>query len=232
MSYAYDYGPVAHAPASERAEFIRRTYGHLAAAILAFIGIEAALLQLPGIGDLVRGMLGISWLFILGAFMAVSWLANYWARSGASPAMQYLGLGLYVIAEAVIFLPLLYIADHAFPGQHVIGTAGILTLTVFGGLTATVFITRKDFSWMRPILCVGGFIALGLIVASILLGFSLGLVFCFAVVALISGYILYYTSNVLHHYRTDQHVAASLALFSSIATLFWYVLQIVMSSRD
>jgi FtsH-binding integral membrane protein len=232
MSYAYDYGVVAHAPASERAEFIRRTYGHLAAAILAFIGLEYALLQLPGVEDIVRGMLGISWLFILGAFMAVSWLANYWARSGASPAMQYLGLGLYVVAEAVIFLPLLYIADRLFPGQHVIATAGILTLTVFGGLTATVFITRKDFSWMGPILCVGGFIALGLIVASILIGFSLGLVFCFAIVALISGYILYYTSNVLYHYRTDQHVAASLALFSSIATLFWYILQIVMSSRD
>jgi FtsH-binding integral membrane protein len=230
MSYAYDYGVVAHAPASERAEFIRRTYGHLAAAILAFIGLVYALLQLPGVEDIVRGMLGISWLFILGAFMAVSWLANYWARSGASPTMQYLGLGLYVVAEAVIFLPLLYIADRFYPG--VIGTAGILTLTVFGGLTATVFITRKDFSWMGPILCVGGFLALGLIVASILIGFSLGLVFCFAVVALISGYILYYTSNVLYHYRTDQHVAASLALFSSIATLFWYILQIVMSSRD
>src|SRR5215831_9354728 len=232
MSYAYDYGVVAHAPASERAEFIRRTYGHLAAAILAFIGLTYALLQLPGVEDIVRGMLGISWLFILGAFMAVRWLANYWARSGASPAMQYLGLGLYVVAEAVIFLPLLYVADRFFPGQHVIATAGILTLTVFGGLTATVFVTRKDFSWMGPILCVGGFIALGLIVASVLIGFSLGLVFCFAVVGLLSGYILYYTSNVLHHYRTDQHVAAALALFSSIATLFWYILQIVMSSRD
>ena len=53
-----------------------------------------------------------------------------------------------------------------------------------------------------------------------------------AVVVLISGFILYDTSNVLHHYRTDQHVAAALALFSSIAILFWYVLQIIMQSRD
>jgi hypothetical protein len=48
------------------------------------------------------------------------------------------------------------------------------------------------------------------------------------------GWILYDTSNVLHHYRTDQHVAASLALFASVALLFWYVLRIVMAftSRD
>jgi FtsH-binding integral membrane protein len=233
MSYAYDAGVAAHAPALERAAFIRRTYGHLAAAILAFIGIEYVLLRhTPGIENLIHGMLSVSWIFILGGFMVVSFIANYWARSGASPTMQYLGLALYVVAEAIIFLPLLYIADRFFADQHVIRTAGILTLTVFGGLTATVFITKKDFSWMGPILCIGGFLALGLIVAAVLFGFGLGLIFCFAMVALISGYILYYTSNVLHHYRTDQHVAAALALFSSIATLFWYILQIVMSSRD
>ena len=233
MSYAYDPRIAAHASSLERAAFIRRTYGHLAAAILAFIGIEFALLRLtPGIEQVVVGMMSVSWLLILGGFMVVSFVANYWARSGASPTMQYLGLGLYVVAEAIIFLPLLYIADTRFPNEHVIRTAGILTLTVFGGLTATVFITQKDFSWMGPILCIGGFLALVLIVAAVLFGFGLGLVFCFAVVALISGYILYYTSNVLHHYRTDQHVAASLALFSSIATLFWYVLRIVIVSRD
>jgi FtsH-binding integral membrane protein len=39
---------------------------------------------------------------------------------------------------------------------------------------------------------------------------------------------------VLHHYRVGQHVAASLALFASVALLFWYILQLLMSltSRD
>src|SRR6516225_8742876 len=81
MSYAYDVRIAAHAPALERAAFIRRTYGHLAAAILAFIGIEFALLRLtPGIGEVVVGMMSVSWLFILGGFMVVSFIANYWAR--------------------------------------------------------------------------------------------------------------------------------------------------------
>jgi uncharacterized protein len=121
------------------------------------------------------------------------------------------------------------------PGRpSVIPTAAILTLAVFGGLTLSVFVTKKDYSSLRPILCVGSLIALGVIVAGVLLGFNLGLFFSFAMVALMSGYILYYTSQVMLHYRTDQHVAAALALFAAVATLFWYILRIVMatSSRD
>src|SRR5262249_2648929 len=158
-------------------------------------------------------------------FFGASWLAQSWAQSGSSPGLQYLGLGLYVVAEAVIFLPLLVIASHMVD-KTVIPTAGILTLGVFGGLSLSVFVTKKDYSFLAPILCVGSLIALGVIVAGILIGFSLGLLFSFAMVALMSGYILYYTSNVMLHYRTDQHVAASLALFAAVATLFWYILQI------
>src|SRR5581483_6135886 len=203
----------------------------LAGAILAFTALEAVLLQLPGIEQMVSRMItGHGWLIVLGLFMVVSWLANMWAHSDTSRAVQYLGLGIYTVAEAIIFLPLLYIASRFYP--QAIPTAGILTLTVFGGLTLAVLVTRKDFSFLGPILSIGSLVALGFIIAGIFFGFSLGLVFCFGIVALISGYILYYTSAVLHHYRTDQHVAASLALFSSIATLFYYILIIVMRSRD
>jgi FtsH-binding integral membrane protein len=69
-------------------------------------------------------------------------------------------------------------------------------------------------------------------VASIFFGFSLGLLFSVLMVAFAAGFILYDTSNVLHHYRIGQHVAASLALFASVALLFWYVLRIVMAVTD
>jgi FtsH-binding integral membrane protein len=237
MSYPLEYSfqnraIAAEAVASERAAFIRRTYGHLAGAVLAFIGVEFVLLQLPGVEELVRTMLGgrAIWLIILAAFMGVSWLANSWAHSNVSPGLQYMGLGLYVLAEAVIFLPLLYIAKAVYPDA--IPTAGLLTLMIFFALSLVVFTTRKDFSFLGPILFVGGLLALGFIVAGALFGFGLGLVFCFALAGLASGYILYDTSNVLHHYRTDQHVAAALALFASVALLFWYILQIVMSRRN
>jgi FtsH-binding integral membrane protein len=236
MSYGYEYALAAQANASARAAFIRRTYAHLAAAILAFMGLEALLLNVVKPEDVFQLLGGsrFSWLLVLLAFMGASWLAQSWAQSDTSPGLQYLGLCLYVVAQAIIFLPILVIANAYFDPK-VIPTAGILTLAVFGGLTLSVFVTRKDYSFLAPILSVGTLLALGLIVAAILLGgFSLGLFFSFAMVALMSGYILYYTSNVMLHYRTDQHVAAALALFAAVATLFYYILRIVMAmqSRD
>lgn len=235
MSYGYEY-PVARAASSDRALFIRRTYAHLAGAILAFMGVEALLLNIVG-GDQVLRLLGTSrwsWAIVLLAFMAAGWVARAWAHSESSPALQYLGLALYVVAEAVIFLPLLYLATKLTNDPKVIPTAAIMTLAVFGGLTLAVFVTRKDYSFLGPILSVGVMVALGVIIAACLFGFSLGMLFSFAMVALASGYILYDTSNVMLHYRTDQHVGAALELFASVALLFWYILRIVMatSSRD
>jgi FtsH-binding integral membrane protein len=171
-----------------------------------------------------------SWLIVLGAFMGVSFLANWWANSTSSSAVQYLGLGLYVIAEAVIFVPLIFIAA-VYSDASVIPKAGIVTLGLFLGITATVFLTRTDFSFLGPIVAIGGFAALGFIAASILFGFSLGSIFAFVMVAFAGTAILYNTSKVLHNYNTNQHVAAALTLFAGIALLFWYILSI-FSSRD
>jgi FtsH-binding integral membrane protein len=121
--------------------------------------------------------------------------------------MQYLGLGLYVVAQAVLFLPLLYLAARVSSPQ-VIPTAGLITALVFGGLTMIAFTTRKDFSFLGGILTLGGFVALGVVVASMLFGFSLGVVFADLMIAYAAGAILYNTSNIMHHYRPDQHVAA------------------------
>jgi FtsH-binding integral membrane protein len=220
---------VIYAEESARAAFIRRTYTHLALAVLAFIVVEYFLLQLPFAGAIARTMSGgFSWLIVLAAFMGVSWVAHRWAESDTSIQKQYMGLGLYVVAQAIIFLPLLYIAAY-YASPDVITTAGLITSFLFAGLTATVFITRKDFSWLGSILMIGGFVALGLIAASIIFGFSLGIIFVGVMIIFASVSILYETSNILHHYRTDQHVAASLSLFASVALLFWYILQFFMS---
>jgi FtsH-binding integral membrane protein len=232
-AYGNPFVTAADAEAVDRALFIRRTYLHLAGAILAFAGLEAVLIQMPGIENLVGMMTaGMGWLIVLGAFMGVSWLADRWARSDASQTAQYVGLGLYVVAEVIIFLPLLYVAAR-FSDPTVIPTAGIITGLLFAGLTATAFITRQDFSFLGSILAIGGFVALGVIVCSLIFGFTLGLVFSGIMVFFAGGSILYTTSNIIHHYRTDQHVAASLALFSGVMLLLWYVLRILLlRSRD
>lgn len=230
--YANPYS-VAGAVPSERAAFIRRTYVHLALSILAFVGVEALLFQMPWAVNLAMTMVsgGMSWLIVLGAFMVVSWIANSWAMSDNSRGMQYAGLSLFIVAEAFIFLPLLLFAQIKTPGGELIMKAGVTTLFVFAGLTATAFITRKDFSFLRSFLVIGGFVAMGVIVVGLIFGFNLGTWFSAAMVLFASVAILYKTSNVIHHYRTEQHVAAALALFASVALLFWYILRIFMA-RD
>ncbi len=223
------------AVAASRTTFLRRTYAHLAGAIGLFIAIEAFLLTAIPENSL-QSIIGLltggrwNWMIVLGAFMGVSWLAESWANSNSSRGMQYMGLGLYTVAEAVIFLPLLYIASRFYPDA--IPVAGIMTAIMFGGMTIVTLITKADFSWMGRYLCWAGFLALGLILCSVLFGFNLGIFFTGAMIALASGYILYHTSNVMHRYREDQYVAASLALFASVALLFWYILQFVMSLRS
>jgi FtsH-binding integral membrane protein len=166
-------------------------------------------------------------MIVLGAFMGISYLADKWARSDASVGMQYAGLGLYVAGEAIIFVPLLYVASN-MAGGGVIESAGILTLLLFTGLTFTVFTTRKDFSMLGSFLSISCFVALGIIVVSIIFGFSLGLLFSAFMVIVAGASILYNTSNVLLRYNTTQHVAAALSLFASVALLFWYILRIFM----
>jgi hypothetical protein len=238
MSYGHDYamepvysdGFAADAALAERVAFIRRTYAHLFAAILAFVGLLTVFFTVAPIKNaLVQLVVGSPWAFlgVFVAFLVVSFLADRWAQSDMSKPVQYLGLSLYTLAEAVIFVPLIWIAQRV-GGDQIIPTAGFLTLLIFGGLTLAVFITKQDFSFLRTALVIGSLGALGLIVASLIFGFSLGIVFTVAMIVLLSGFILYDTSNVLHHYRTDQHVAASLALFASIATLFWWVIRLLM----
>ncbi|MBA3634565.1 MAG: Bax inhibitor-1 family protein [Acidobacteria bacterium] len=224
----------AEALPEERASFIRKTYAHLAGAVLIFTLMEAYLIHSGAGLAIAQTMLGgrFSWLIVLGAFMGVSMLATWWANSQTSRAMQYMGLGLYLVAEVIIFLPLLYIVASYADGYQIFAKAGLVTGGLFLGLTSVVFLTRKDFSFLGPILAIGGFVALGLIVASLLFGFTLGNVFSFAMVAFAGGAILYQTSGILHQYRPNQHVAASLALFASVALLFWYIIRIFMGSKN
>jgi hypothetical protein len=228
--------PAIDASVDERAAFIVRTYAHLAGAMAAFVAIEAGLfLFAPDVVELlvsIAFMNRFSWLIFLGGFMAVSWVADRWARGSASQGMQYAGLGLYVVAEAILFVPLIFLVAFALEAPDILPKAGVITLVLFGGLTGVVFITRKDFSFLKGILGVAGLAAIGIIVASILFGFSLGSFFAGAMILLAGGYIIYTTSNILHHYDTRQHVAASLALFASVALLLWYVIVLLSNRRS
>lgn len=230
---AYQAGVVvaSEASADERSAFIRRTYAHLAGALGLFVLLLTVFMRMPVMQKLGAAMMSSQWAWIgvLVAFMVVGSLASWFAYASESKAGQYFGLILYTTLEAVIFVPLLMIVFRfAGDAPHLLTTAGVITGTLFLGLTGIVFITKKDFSFLRSGLLLFALVAIGVIIAGLVWGFHLGLAFSGLMIILAGGFILYETSNVLHKYPTDRHVGASLALFASVALLLWYVIIFLM----
>jgi len=225
---AYSPSAAGQFATSGRATFLVRTYAHLVGAILLFMMIEVALFATGLAEPMARSMLGVSWLLVLGGFMVVGWFASRAAHTAESLVKQYAALIAFVVAEAIIFVPLLYMAA-VYAGPSVINSAAWVTLLGFAGLSGVVFWTRKDFSFLGSVLRWGMIVALVAIVAAVIFGFELGTFFSVAMIALAGGAILYDTSNVLHHFPEDRYVGAALELFASVALLFWYVLRLFMS---
>ncbi|HSX62218.1 MAG TPA: Bax inhibitor-1 family protein [Tahibacter sp.] len=214
---------------SRRIGFIRSAYLHLGGAIVAFTLLGVAF-YLSGVGVAMLKLMGASkwaWIGFLGAFMVVGWLASSWADNADSNGKQLLGLAVYVVAEALIFAPILAIAGRIAPGA--IGAAAFITLLLVGGLTFTAFTLKKDFSFLGGILKISGFVALGAILASVIFGFQLGVWFSAIMIIFAGGCVLYDTSNIIHHYPEDRPAGAALHLFASVALMFWYVLRLLMS---
>lgn len=234
----YGGASVAAAPVNARVAFLRRTYGHLAGAILAFVGLEAVLLA-SGLGEsILQSMRAIpySMVLLMVLFIGGGYAARAMARSSTSNVARYAGLGLYVLLQAVIFMPILWFANTQYPGEMIPLKAGIVTLAAFAGLTFAVATTKKDFSFLGPFLWVASFVALAVVIVALFfpgsMGGLFGVVFSGAMVLLAAGYILYDTSNIMRHYRTDQHVSAALELFADVALMFYYVLRLFLSFRN
>ena len=218
---------------AERVAFYKKTYAHVAGGVLIFILFEYLLLQSETIVDFMLSMTdGIKWLIMLGGFMFITNYAERMTMKTTDKNKQYLAFCLYILAEALIFVPLIYIAAfYMDSGPEILNQAAIVTLALFTGLSAVVFVTKKDFSFIKTGLTIGFFIAIGLIIAGTLFGFNLGLWFSVGMCLLAGGSILYQTSNLVHKYSTDDYIPASLGLFASLMLLFWYVLSIFLS-RD
>ncbi|CAL2106902.1 conserved membrane hypothetical protein [Tenacibaculum sp. 190524A02b] len=216
----------------ERVAFYKKTYAHVAGGVFLFILFEYLFLQSATIVEFALSMTqGYKWLLLLGGFMLITNYAESTALKTTDKNLQYLAYSGYIFAQAFIFIPLIYIAISYTNSFEVLQQAGIVTLGLFAGISSIVFITKKDFSFLRAGLSVGFFIAIAFLIAGTLFGFNLGLWFSVGMCVLAGGSILYQTSNLVHNYSTDDYIPAALGLFASLMLLFWYVLQIFMS-RD
>ncbi len=216
--------------AERKSALVTRVYTKLTLSVLALALIEALVFALVGAEAVVAftahnvklagGLLLL--LCIVGPMVGNAILARNPTRG-----KMYALLGYYVLLESAILLPLLAIAAVYF-GTTIIWQACGLTAAMFVALSSAVFITRKDFSFLRSFLVFTGFAAIILIVLSMLFGFELGTWFTVALIFFACGYILYDTSNMLLYSQDDDDILCTISLFTSLMTLFFYILRLLM----
>lgn len=214
--------------ALSRGEFVKATYKYLIGAIVVFAALSF-FLSAVGVGTAMLKAMGgsrFAWLGVLGGFMLVSWLATHMADTAESNNAQIGGLGLYTLAEAILFAPMFALAGAIVPDA--IFTAVVITALLVAGLTWTAMTTKTDFSFLGGLLKVGGLVAIGAIVVSAIAGFSLGIWFSALMIIFAGGAVLYDTSNIIHHYPTNRPAGAALHLFSSVMLMLWYVLRLLI----
>lgn len=227
---------IAHADGDTRQTFIRKTYIHLAAAIALFAVLETIFVQMNlhiAAFQLLSKIGTFGWLGVLLVFGFASNIMHRKALESVTLQSQYIAWAVGILLEALIFLPMigmaLYFSATKGGDFNLLQQAGIVTIALVAGLTAVVFTTGKDFSFLRPALTIGFFVAIGIIIMAALFGFTLGAFFSGAMILFAAGAILYETSQIQYHYHESQYVGASLSLFASVGLLFWYVLQFMMS---
>jgi FtsH-binding integral membrane protein len=222
--------PVIEADENTRAAFLVRVYQHLVLAVASFIVFEVALFvtgMAEGIYDFIAGQ-RYAWLLVIGGFMIVSTIATRSAHNLGNTGAQYAGLFALAAMFALMFSPLLYIAFNTDDGSATVGSAALVTIIGFAALTLVAFVTRRDLSFLRPLIVWGSLVAIGLIIAAVLFGFQLGIVFTIAMIGLAGASILYQTQTIVRRYPEWAHVGAAVSLFSSLMMLFWYVLRLFL----
>lgn len=231
----WDQRVAADAALSERVTFIRRTYMHVAGALVALTILLAALVNFVP-DEVLRTVFGrmgsIGMLVFLVLFYGVSFAARSMAQANKPLGMQYAGLALYTGMMAFLLWPAIWVCTNIAQYNGILGQAVILTLALSAGLTISVFVTKIDFSFLRSFLVVMGFIVMGAIVAGAIFNFDLGLAFSFGMVVLLSLSILYSTSTIMNHYPTNAYVAAALEIFAAVVVLFSWILNILMRGRE
>lgn len=227
--------PAIHLPEEDRATFVVRVYQHVLAAVGAFVAIEALFFMTgvaEGIYDFTWGSGGGGrWLLILGAFMVGQWFVSNAVSDLENPGRQYAGLFGSAAIYAVLFAPFLYYVYNIQDSSATVASAAVVTAIGFAILSAVAFTTRKDLSFMRPLVMWGFGGAMLLIVGALLFGWNLGVWFSVAMVGLSGAAILYQTQTIIRHFPANAYVAGAVQLFGSLMTMFWYILRI-FASRD
>ncbi len=213
-------------PVDTRLAFIRKVYSLFLVSLLATIAVTVSVLSVPIAADIA----GRYWYVWVGLYFLLSWFGEAIAAQGKT--VGYIVLSVLSVVTGLAFGPTIrfYIGNQ---GVDIVYQALGLTTAIFGGLTAGVFITKQDFSFLRGFLWMGVLALIGVGVLGIFINFDFGMQQAITIggVLLFVGFILYDTSNILHHYREEQVAAAAAAIYLDFVILFMKLLRL-LRGRD
>lgn len=217
---------VAQAPAEVRMAFIQKTYVLFLAGILACVVMGGVTLN-TSLELASRSLWGMP-LLAIGLVFGGSLLAGAVSRV---EGLNYVALFGFTALMGFLFAPILRAYESSAPG--IVGQAGFLTVMIFGSLTAYVFTTKKDFSFLGGLLFVG---LISLLVASLANAFffkswNASYWMAWVTAFLFSGFVLYDTSQIIHRYDTQGYCSAALDLFLDFFNLFMAILRILGGRR-
>lgn len=226
--------PAAFAAANEKAAFLKKVYGLLLLGVLGFAGTLWATANIGFANDLAmslgRTIYGNRWgmLIYFGIFMAGQYGVHALAEVKPINKFAYAG---WVVLLGFLTAPFILFVAGTENGMAVINQASAATALIFGGLTVYVLWSGKDFSWLRGILVMAFWALIAVAILGYFTGYTPGVWLSGAVVLLLSGYILYDTSVILHHLPTNAAMTGAILLFTDVALLFKQLVWLFMD-RD
>jgi len=218
----YGVETAARASVEERLGFVRRVYAlFFAATLFAIGGVLLGVSYKP----LLQFAYGHPWVMLfamLGGVMGAQAVRH-------TPGLNLAALFGFTTLTGVVISPLIAVVSQVNPGS--ILAAGVLTVGIFGGLTAYVFVSKKDFSFLRGMVVTGLIVVILAGVLNLLIVGSSALAFGISCAALIlfSGFVLYDTSNIIRRYPVNEYVQGALALYLDAFNIFLALLRILNS---
>jgi modulator of FtsH protease len=213
------YSGAGESSAIEINKVLRNTY-MLLALTLGFSAITATITAMLNVG-----MVGYFAMFI-GAVVAM-FIVHKKADSAAGLFWVFVFTGLMGGSLGPILS--MYVASGM---GHLVGQALGATAVVFLTLSAYALVSKKDFSFMGGFLMVGMVVALLAIIANFFFAMpALSLAINALIILVMSGFILFDTSRIIHGGETN-YIRATVGLYLSIYNIFLSILSLLGASND
>ncbi len=207
--------------------FLQKVYSLFLLGLVAAFGGSVVTLSNQDFALAVLAHFWIGLILFLGLFFVCTAVRKI-------PGVNVAALLAFTFVSGVFITPAILVAVMRTGGSYeVVYEAAAITGSIFVGLTAYTFITKKDFSFLGGIVSVGLWAVIGLaVILSFFHSEAGNLALAWVTSVLFSLFILYDTSRVMQTHESDEYVSAALSLYLDFLNLFLAILRILSSRRN